>query len=67
MPDPADLGPFDLIWCAGAVYFEGITECLQAWAPALKPGGAVAFSEVCWFTDTPDPGAGPRSGRNIRR
>ena len=54
LPDPTDLGPFDLIWCAGAAYFEGITECLQAWAPALKPGGAVAFSEVCWFTETPD-------------
>lgn len=55
LPDPATLGPFDLIWCAGAAYFEGITECLKAWAPALKPGGAVAFSEVCWFTDTPSP------------
>jgi len=53
LPDPTDLGPFDLIWCAGAAYFEGITECLRAWAPALKPGGVVAFSEVCWFTEKP--------------
>lgn len=55
LPDPTTLGPFDLIWCAGAAYFEGITECLQAWRPALKSGGAVAFSEVCWFTDDPAP------------
>ena len=37
-------GPFDLIWCAGAVYF-------------LAPGGAVAFSEPCFFTDNPSEGA----------
>ncbi|QUJ77818.1 class I SAM-dependent methyltransferase [Sulfitobacter albidus] len=43
----------DLIWCAGAVYFIGIETALRGWREALKPGGAVAFSEVCWFTDTP--------------
>jgi SAM-dependent methyltransferase len=44
LPDPAALGPFDLIWCAGAMYFVGIEPALRAWAPALAPGGAVAFS-----------------------
>lgn len=39
------VGPYDLIWSAGALYFLGITEGLSAWAPALAPGGAVAFSE----------------------
>lgn len=53
LPDPASLGKFDLIWCAGAAYFEGISTCLEAWAPALKPGGAIAFSDACWFTDSP--------------
>lgn len=55
LPDPVDLGPFDLIWCAGAVYFHGISACLSAWAPALKPGGHIAFSEPVWLTDTPSP------------
>lgn len=43
-------GPFDLIWCAGALYFVGITEGLKRWRTALAPGGVVAFSEVCWFS-----------------
>lgn len=38
-------GPFDLIWCAGAIYFLGVTEGLRTWRSALTPGGAVAFSE----------------------
>lgn len=44
---------YDLIWCAGAVYFLGVTEALGAWRGSLRPGGSVAFSEPCWFTDTP--------------
>jgi Methyltransferase domain. len=48
---------YDLIWCAGAVYFMGVTEALTAWRRALRPGGMIAFSEVCWFTDTPSPRA----------
>ncbi|MEM7645151.1 MAG: class I SAM-dependent methyltransferase [Pseudomonadota bacterium] len=44
LPDPVSLGPFDLIWCAGAMYFEGIGPVLDHWRPALRPGGAVAFS-----------------------
>ena len=40
-------GPYDLIWCAGAIYFLGVTEGLRAWRPALAPGGEVAFSEPC--------------------
>ena len=42
-------GPFDLIWCAGALYFLGIEAGLGAWRGALAPGGVVAFSEPCWF------------------
>ena len=38
-------GPFDLIWSAGAVYFAGIRDALQAWRAALAPEGYVAFSE----------------------
>lgn len=50
-------GPYDFIWCAGAVYFVGIEAALARWHPALAPGGAVAFSEPCLFTDTPSDGA----------
>ncbi|WP_102107790.1 class I SAM-dependent methyltransferase [Oceaniglobus roseus] len=40
-------GPYDLIWCAGALYFLGVTEGLRGWRGALAPGGHVAFSEPC--------------------
>lgn len=38
-------GPFDLIWCAGAAYFAGVTESLTHFRAQLAPGGHVAFSE----------------------
>ena len=38
-------GPYDLIWCAGALYFLGVAEGLRLWRDALRPGGHVAFSE----------------------
>lgn len=38
-------GRWDLIWCAGALYFLGIEAGLAAWRDALAPGGAVAFTE----------------------
>lgn len=40
--------PFDLIWSAGAVYNVGVDVALEAWRPCLKPGGALAFSHLCW-------------------
>jgi hypothetical protein len=45
------MNDYHLIWSAGAVYFMGVTEALTAWRRALRPGGAVAFTEACWFTD----------------
>ena len=38
-------GTFDLIWCAGALYFLGVEQGLTAWLKHLAPGGWVAFSE----------------------
>lgn len=38
-------GGYDLIWCAGALYFLGVTEGLRIWRDALAPDGLVAFSE----------------------
>ena len=48
-------GPFDFIWCAGALYFLGITEGLSTWRDVLAPRGAVAFSELTLFTEDPAP------------
>jgi SAM-dependent methyltransferase len=50
-------GSFDLIWCAGAVYFHGIGPVLDTWAKHLSPGGAVAFSEPAWMIDPPSDAA----------
>ncbi|MCA0961199.1 class I SAM-dependent methyltransferase [Salipiger bermudensis] len=50
--DMAELeGPYDLIWSAGAIYFLGVTEGLQAWRGALAPGGVVAFSQGVFLGD----------------
>ncbi len=50
-------GPFDLIWCAGAVYFVGIKTALETWRPVLATGGRVAFSEPAWRRYPPSPAA----------
>lgn len=50
-------GPFDLIWCAGAVYFLGIEKALSAWRPALNENGVIVFSEPCYFTENPSAAA----------
>ena len=56
MTDPG--GPFDLIWCAGAIYFLGVTEGLTLWKEALEPDGAVVFSEPIWLSaDRPEAAA----------
>ncbi len=51
-------GPYDLIWCAGALYFLGVTEGLRRWRPALAPQGRIAFSEACLL---PNPSAAARA------
>lgn len=47
------INSYDLVWCAGAVYFMGVEAALGAWRKSLSKGGVIAFSEACWFTDTP--------------
>lgn len=49
-------GPYDLIWCAGALYFLGVSEGLQGWHAALKPKGAVVFSEPVLLNTPPQAG-----------
>jgi SAM-dependent methyltransferase len=41
-------GPYDLIWCAGAIYSVGVARALAAWRGHLAQGGRVAFSDTCW-------------------
>lgn len=50
--------PFDLIWCAGALYFLGLEEGPSRLGRALKPAGVLAFSEPCRFVEAPSPEAG---------
>ncbi|NNK65681.1 MAG: methyltransferase domain-containing protein [Rhodobacteraceae bacterium] len=50
-------GPFDLIWCAGALYFMGLPDGLAVFRAALAPGGALIFSHPAFFTDTPSDAA----------
>ncbi len=46
-------GRYDLIWCAGAMYFLGIGAGLSGWRDALVPGGYVAFSQPVFLDDPP--------------
>lgn len=46
-------GPFDMIWCAGALYFLGLEDGLETMKSALHPSGILAFSEPAFFTDAP--------------
>lgn len=48
---------YDLIWCAGAVYFHGVAKVLAAWSPHIANGGAVAFSEPAWMIEPPSEAA----------
>ncbi len=44
---------FDLIWSEGAIYIMGFQQGLAAWRRFLKPGGALAVTELAWLTDAP--------------
>lgn len=48
---------FDLIWCEGAAYIQGVRAALDAWRPLLSAGGRIAFTEPVWLTDRPHPAA----------
>ena len=53
MSEPA--GRYDLIWCAGGVYFLGIENALQKWRGSLREGGVIAFTEPCYWKEPPSP------------
>lgn len=50
---PFDDESFDLLWCEGAIFIIGLERGLKDFSNYLKPGGHLAFSELCWFTDQP--------------
>ena len=53
--DMADAeGPFDLVWCAGALYFLSVDKGLPLLGKKLAPGGAIAFSDLVYLNSNPD-------------
>ena len=50
-------GQFDMIWCAGALYFLGLSAGLRGWRQNLRKGGVIAFSMPCYFTAKPSQAA----------
>ncbi|WP_425099053.1 SAM-dependent methyltransferase [Tropicibacter sp. S64] len=46
-------GPFDVIWCAGALYFLGLREGLELMRGKLAPGGVLCFSELVFRVAEP--------------
>jgi SAM-dependent methyltransferase len=41
----------DLLWSEGAAYNIGFAHALATWAPALRPGGFAAVSELSWLRE----------------
>lgn len=55
MTDIAQHAPdagFDLVWCAGALYFLGVEDGLRCFKEALTKQGVVCFSEPCLFAES---------------
>ncbi|CAN5380564.1 class I SAM-dependent methyltransferase [soil metagenome] len=42
----------DVIWSEGAAYIMGFEAALAAWAPLVRPGGAIVLSEPVWIAPT---------------
>lgn len=38
----------DLIWCEGAAFVLGVERSCREWAPLLRPGGWLVFSDLAW-------------------
>ena len=53
MEPPIGQASQDLIWSEGAIYNVGLREALGSWQHYLRPGGVVAFTEICWLEDAP--------------
>jgi SAM-dependent methyltransferase len=44
---------FDLVWSEGALYTVGFEKALRALRRLLRPGGALAATELSWLADDP--------------
>ena len=49
---PTEFKNIDLLWSEGAAYNIGFSNALSCWAAAMKPGGFVVVSELCWLTSS---------------
>lgn len=48
---PFEDASFDIVWSEGAIYIMGFENGLKEWKRLLKPGGALAVSEISWLRD----------------
>jgi serine/threonine-protein kinase HipA len=48
---------FDLVWSEGALYTVGFEKALRALHRLLRPGAALAATELTWLTDAAPPAA----------
>ncbi|GFO63115.1 hypothetical protein GMPD_10340 [Geomonas paludis] len=44
---------FDLLWAEGSIFIIGLSRGLKDFWGYLRPGGYLAFTELCWFVDDP--------------
>jgi DNA-binding transcriptional MerR regulator/cyclopropane fatty-acyl-phospholipid synthase-like methyltransferase len=44
---------FDLLWAEGSIFIIGLARGLADFRTYLKPGGYLAFTEMCWFESEP--------------
>ncbi len=50
---PFDEESFDLLWAEGSIFIIGLERGLKDFRTFLKPGGYLAFTEMCWFVSEP--------------
>jgi len=50
---PFDKESFDLLWSEGSIFIIGLVRGLKDFRNYLKPGGYLAFTEMCWFVNEP--------------
>ena len=48
---PFDAASFDLLWAEGSIFVIGLERGLHDFNRYLKPGGYLAFTEMCWFSE----------------
>ncbi len=50
---PFEEKSFDLLWSEGSIFIIGLARGLADFRAYLKPGGYLAFTEMCWFVSDP--------------